>query len=67
MRTLTRGSDFGNAALTALVLIIILSTVFISFVPRIVSLKRYAREYKVQVIQTIEDENRRIINKYDIR
>jgi hypothetical protein len=67
MPTLTRGNDFGNATLTALALIIIFSTVFISFVPRIVSLKRYAGEYKARVMQNIEDENRRITDKYDLR
>ena len=61
-----RGTDRGNAVLTVLVLILVLSSVFISLSFRISSLKRYAREYKTSVIHTLEETNREAIEKYDL-
>jgi len=66
MRTFTRGTDKGSAVLSAIALIMILSAIFITIVPRIGAIKRYAREYKAQVISGIEEENRRIIGLYDL-
>ena len=61
-----RGTDKGNAVLTALVLIMILSSVFISLMFRINAVMRYANEYKTGVIRGIEQSNREIIDRYDI-
>ena len=66
MRIFIRGNDSGNAVLMALVLIIILSTLFISFVSRLTAVKGFALEYKTRVIHTIEQENREIRERYDL-
>jgi len=60
------GTDRGNAVLTALILIMVLSTVFMSLVPRIVAMKKYAGEYKANVIGNIEQSNREIMSRYDL-
>ena len=60
-----RGTDEGNAVMTALILILALSFIFMSTVPRIITLKRYAYEYKAKVIRDIEQSNREILNRYD--
>jgi len=66
MRTFTHGTDKGNAVLSAIALIMILSTIFITIVPRIGAIRRYAQEYKALVISGIERENRRITGLYDL-
>ena len=65
MQTFFHGTDKGNAAITALVLILVLSTVFLSLLPRITAVKRYAKEYRAKVILSIEQSNREIMNQYD--
>ena len=60
------GTDRGNAVITALVLVMALSFIFMSMAPRIISLKRYASEYKAKVIRDIEQSNREILSKYDL-
>ena len=65
MRIYTHGTDKGNAVLTALILIIVLSTIYITIVLRISAIKRFAYEYKTQVINSIEQDNREIMNLYD--
>ena len=66
MRIFIHGTDKGSAVLTALVLIMVLSLVFISLVFRIDAVKRYAHEYKAGVIRGIEESNREAINRYDL-
>ena len=66
MRISIRGTDRGNAVLTALILIMVLSSVFISLVFRIDAVKRYTHEYKTDVIRNIEQSNREIVNRYDL-
>jgi len=66
MRTFIHGSDRGNALLAAIILIMILATVFISFVPRITAVNNFAREYKVRALNAIEQENREIRERYDL-
>ena len=66
MRISIRGSDRGNAVLTALVLILVLSSLFISLVYRIDAVKRYSHEYKAGVIRSIEESNREIIDSHDL-
>ena len=66
MRISIRGTDRGNAVLTALILILVLSTVFISLAFRIGALKRYAHEYKAGVIHAIEETNRELADRYDL-
>ena len=66
MRIFIRGNDRGNAVLMALILITILSTLFISFVPRIRTIKDFACEYKTQVLHGIEHENMEIKEHYDL-
>ena len=60
------GTDRGNAVLAALILIIVLSTVFMSLVPRITAMKKFAGEYKANVIGNIEHSNREIMSRYDL-
>ena len=66
MRIFSHGSDEGNAVLLSLILILALSLIFLSFIPRVIAVNRYAREYKVIVIQKIEAANREIMIRYDI-
>ncbi|MCL2209674.1 MAG: hypothetical protein FWC19_05780 [Treponema sp.] len=66
MRTFIHGNDKGNALLLSLVLIMALSLIFLSLVPRIGTLNRYAKEYKLQIIHEIENANMEIINRYDL-
>ena len=65
MRIFIHGTDRGNAVLSVLVLIIILSTIFISLVPRITALKQFAHEYKLKTIRGIEQSNKEIMERYD--
>ena len=66
MRISIRGTDRGNAVLTALALILVLSSVFIALTFRISALNRYASEYKSEVIRVIEKANREAIEKHDL-
>lgn len=66
MRISIRGTDRGNAVLTALVLVMVLSSVFITLALRINAFKRYTEEYKSGVIRAVEDSNKEIIKRYDI-
>ena len=66
MRISILGTDNGNAVLSVLVLIMILSSVFIGLVSRIGAMQRYADDYKAKVIRTIEETNREIRNNYDL-
>ena len=66
MRIYIHGTDKGNAMLVALIIVIVFSTLFITITPRIFAIKAYAHEYKTQIIRTIEQSNREIMNHYDI-
>lgn len=65
MQTFIRGSDRGNVVLMALILIIVLSTLFISLAARINAINNFSRDYKARVMHTIEQENREIRERYD--
>ena len=60
------GTDRGNAVLVALILIIVLSTVFMSLVPRIITMKKFSAEYKANVIGNIDHSNKEIMSRYDL-
>ena len=66
MRTFIHGNDKGNALLLSVVLIMALSIIFLSFVPRVTAVNRYANEYKDKVLLDIETANREVINRYDL-
>ena len=66
MKTFIHGNDQGSAVLMALVLIMVLSTLFISFVPRVTAQKSFARDYKERVIHKIEEENMEILKRYEL-
>ena len=66
MRILTHGIDKGSAILLALIINLSLSIFIIALVPRIEVFKRNARDYKIQVVEKIENENMEVINKYDL-
>jgi len=66
MRIFIRGIDRGNAVLTALVLIVVLSTTFVALLPRIGAVRRYTHEYKARVVNDIDNENRRLAELYDL-
>jgi type II secretory pathway component PulK len=61
-----RGTDRGNAVITALVLIMVLSSVTLSLIPRILSTKQFAHKYKTNVIHNIELSNMEIIKNYEL-
>ena len=67
MRTLIHGTDRGNATITAMVLVMVLSSVFIAFTARIGAAERYAAEYRARVVAAIEESNREILSRYDLR
>jgi len=60
-----RGTDKGNAVITVLVLIIVLSLITLSLIPRIMSTKQFAHKYKADVIRSIELSNREVIGNYE--
>ena len=66
MRISIHGTDKGNATAAAMVLIMVLSTVFIAFTTHIGAAEIYAREYKARIITEIEESNREVLNKYDL-
>ena len=66
MSMFIRGNDDGNAVLTSLVLIIILSTLFVTFVPRITATKSFYSEYKTRILHEISQQNREVIEHYDL-
>jgi hypothetical protein len=67
MRIFIHGTDRGNATVTAMVLVIVLSSVFIAFTTRIGAAGRYAAIYKARVVAAIEESNREILSRYDFR
>jgi competence protein ComGC len=65
MPKFVRGTDKGNAVITALVLIMVLSFITLSLIPRIISTKQFAHKYKANVIRSIEFSNREIMRNYE--
>ena len=65
MRISIHGTDRGNATITAMVLIMVLSSVFIALTTHIGAAERFAREYKARAIASIEESNREVLSKYD--
>ena len=65
MRIFIRGTDKGNATITAMVLVMVLSSVFIAFIARIGAAERFAAEYRARAAAAIEKSNREILGKYD--
>jgi len=61
-----RGTDRGNAVITALVLIMVLSLVTLSLIPRMLSTKQFARKYKASVIHKVELSNMEIVKNYEL-
>jgi len=59
------GTDKGNAVITALVLILALSLITLSFIPRIITTKQFAQKYKASVIRNIELSNMEIMSNYE--
>ena len=66
MRLFIHGSDRGNAILLSLILILLLSLVFLSLLPRVFAINKYALEYKENVILEIQSDNKEIKHKYDL-
>jgi competence protein ComGC len=60
-----RGTDKGNAVITVLVLIMVLSLITLSSIPRIIATKQFAHKYKASVIRDIERSNREIIKNHE--
>jgi type II secretory pathway component PulK len=67
MRTFIHGTDRGNATVTALVLVMVLSSVFIAFTARIGAAERLAVGYRTRIAAAIEESNREILSRYDFR
>ena len=66
MRIFIRGTDKGNAVLSALIFIMLISMLFISLAPRILAINQYANKYKAKIIYAIEQTNRELMNHYDL-
>jgi len=66
MAKFIRGTDRGNAFITALVLIMVLSLVTLSLIPRILTTKQFANKYKASVIHKIKLSNMEIIKNYEL-
>jgi len=66
MKIFIHGTDAGNATITAMVLVMVLSSVFMAFTARLSAYEKFAREYKARVIAAIEESNREILNNYDL-
>ena len=66
MQIFIHGTDKGNAVLLTLVLIIMLSAIFITVVPRVISLKQFSHEYKAQILRSIEQSNKEKEIQYDL-
>jgi len=61
-----RGTDRGNAVITVLVLIMVLSSVTLSLIPRILSTRQLAHKYKASVVHNIELSNMEIMTNYEL-
>jgi len=61
-----RGTDRGNAVITVLISIMVLSSVTLSLIPRILSIKQFAHKYKASVVHNIELTNMEIIKNYEL-
>ncbi len=61
-----RGTDRGNAVITVLVFIMVLSSVTMSLIPRILSTRQFAHEYKASVVYNIELLNMEIMTNYEL-
>jgi len=61
-----RGTDRGNAVITVLVLIMVLSSVTLSLIPRILSTRQFTNKYKASVVHNIELSNMEIMANYEL-
>ena len=61
-----RGTDKGNAVFKSLVLIILLSSILISFLWRINALEQYSAKYKAFILNEIQKSNMEILNRYEL-
>jgi len=61
-----RGTDRGNAVITVLVLIMVLSSVTLSLIPQILSTRQFAHKYKAAVVHNIELSNTEIMANYEL-
>jgi competence protein ComGC len=66
MRIFFHGNDKGNAVLLSLVLIMVLSLLFLTLVPRITAIRRFSYTYKESVLNEIKKSNREIMERYDL-
>jgi competence protein ComGC len=66
MRIFFHGNDKGNAVLLSLVLIMVLSLLFLTLVPRITAIRRFSYTYKESVLNKIKKSNREIMERYDL-
>ncbi|MCL2878834.1 MAG: hypothetical protein FWF29_01195 [Treponema sp.] len=61
-----RGSDRGSAVLATLILILVLSSLYISMIFRINVMEKSVTAKKNQIINSIETYNREVINCYEL-
>jgi competence protein ComGC len=66
MRIFFHGNDKGGAVLLSLVLIMVLSLLFLTLVPRITAIRRFSYTYKESVFDRIKKSNREIVERYDL-
>jgi hypothetical protein len=60
------GSDKGSALFISVALILVLSLLFLSLVPYIISMEKNAGIYKDRVFGRVIDENREILREHDL-
>jgi hypothetical protein len=66
MRTSFRGNDRGSALVISVALILILSFLFLTAVPYIISMGNNAEIYKGRIVNKIVEDNREIMRNYDV-
>ena len=66
MQKFIRGIDKGYAMIFSLVLILILSIICFTLIPRTSAIKHFANNYKIKTIKSIEKSNLELIKLYDL-
>ena|GEM_PF-2102855 len=65
MQTLILGTDKGNAIFKVLILILLLSSLFISIIEHVISIDQYGNKLRTQVVNNIIESNKEIMEKYE--
>lgn len=66
IRILLHGSDSGSALLTAVILLLVFSILYLSFASRVAAMKKNTAVYREQVFSRIQKENDEVMRKHDL-